>query len=504
MSSDARPGRRQAALRVLLWLLGIGLALAATARLAAISAQQLDAPFDLSFETPSLRPIELLQEGRDPYDAAVYAAPPFWISPYMPLYSQLVAALPADPGNPFVTGRIVSLGCMLLAAASLFVVGGRALPLSLLAFAAFFLIRPSAAVSTYLKCDALALLCSVVTLLAVQRGARDAASSRRRLWIVLGALAGTAAFLSKQSFVAASLAAGLWLLLVDRRGALLFAGLHALFVAAALAWLWSDGFVFSVFLSLQNAMSFEQFTGWWAIMAGQPVLMLLVAWSLGAAAVAFTRPRRSGVLRAPFALYGLTATLVLCATLGKEGSWLNYFLEPALACLLALVEAGRHAAPRVLPASAIAALLLLAASVYELVWEPDSGDVPVRFATAETRAHREQQLGLVADAIESLGVPDPLILNLYDTTLSYPLPGTICASDTYHYFLLYESGRLSTGPVVAAIAAHQFDGVLFKAELLDAPAPSSPMGAIHRALQQNYRVGLALGPMDYLVPKADR
>jgi hypothetical protein len=505
VSGDARPAR------ALLWLLGGALAAAALVRLAEVSAVQLDAPVDLYYETPNLRTLQLVQAGRDPYDPAVYAAPPYWLSPYTPLYAQLVAAFPADPGNPFHTGRVVSLCSFVLAAASLLVVGGRAVPPALLALAAFLLVRPSAAMAAYLKGDSLGLLFSVVTVLAVQRAARGAGGARGLGWLVLGALAGAAAFLTKQSLVAAAAAGLAWLLLVDRRRALLFAGLYALFVAAPLAWMWSDGFRFCVFESLRNELGFWRITGWWAIMASQPVFMLLVAWSAVAGVIGCMRPRRSGWLRAPFALYALTSTAVLFATLGKAGSWVDYFLEPALAALLALVEAGRHgwsgagrlAAPRVLPAATVAAVLLLGTGVVELGWEPGA-DVPVRFVTPASRAHREQLLAVVADAIRSRGVPDPLILNLFDTMLSYPLPGTICRSDTYHYSLLYDSGRLEVGPVVSAIAAHTFDGVFVTADLLETPAPSTPMGAIQRALQRDYRIGVSFGQMDYLVPKGPR
>ena len=92
------------------------LTLALAARIGSVAADQFSAPWDLVFETPNLGTIKLIQGGKNPYDPEIYAAPPFIITLYTPLYHYLVAALPEHSGNPFFTGRLVSMLSLLAAA----------------------------------------------------------------------------------------------------------------------------------------------------------------------------------------------------------------------------------------------------------------------------------------------------------------------------------------------------------------------------------------------------
>jgi hypothetical protein len=493
--------------RRLLWWLALGVAAAAAVRLVDVVDTQLAAPFDVHWETPTLRTAELLAAGRDPYSPEVYAAPPFWLTPYTPLYPALIAVLPGDAANPFRTGRLISLLCLLLSAGAFFVVARRAgVPLALLATGAFFLVRATVSGAAHLKSDPMALALSAGVLLLAARAGRASRPGARSAWLLAAAAAGAAAFFAKQNFVAAPAAVLLWLLLVDRRRAVLFAGLQVLCVALPLALLWSDGFSFSVFRALRNPISSAHFALQWRHMLVQPAFVAVGGWCLAALALCIVRRRVAPFLRSPFALYALCATAVLLLTVGKLGSSLNYFTEPVLACLLALVDAGRArlasrevgASAGAVPMPVLAGTLLVAAAALELGLEP--GDRPARFVTRDVVAERSAQLQGVGDAIRALGRDDPLLLNLYDTRMSFPLPGTVCVNDPLLYYLLYEAGSLSTDVVVAELRARRFDGVLSHPGILTSPAPP-PMRALHAALVEHYRPGLDFGIMEVLVPK---
>jgi hypothetical protein len=92
------------------------IALAFLVRLSTVTARQLWFPYDLVFESPNPTSIELVRAGENPYDPAIYAAPPFLLTMYTPLYHYLVAA---HPENPFLTGRWVACISMLTAACAL-------------------------------------------------------------------------------------------------------------------------------------------------------------------------------------------------------------------------------------------------------------------------------------------------------------------------------------------------------------------------------------------------
>src|SRR6185436_19396618 len=86
----------------------------AGARFAVVVAGQLAWPLDLEFETLQLRTVRVIESGRNLYGAETYADLPFVFSVYTPLYHLLVAALPEVAGRPFLVGRLVALGAMLL------------------------------------------------------------------------------------------------------------------------------------------------------------------------------------------------------------------------------------------------------------------------------------------------------------------------------------------------------------------------------------------------------
>ncbi|MHC5212337.1 MAG: hypothetical protein ACYTG2_16605 [Planctomycetota bacterium] len=480
------------------------MAVLALARAAEVSAVQLEAPFDLSFETPSLRTIELLQQGRDVYDPAVYEQPPYWITAYTPLYHLIVASLPSDGENPFWPGRLVSLACMLLAACTLLVAAGRSWSWGLLTFGAFLLVRPVVNTAAYLKNDSLALLCSALAVLAVARSA-----SRPRLVLAAAALCALAVF-AKQSFVAAAVACFLHLAFTDRRRALVFGVTTVALTGLLVASVWSPGFLFSVLEGPRTPMFWGQFSTQWIGMLQQPVFV--VALVLGGIGLATQVRRRDGrgLVDTPYPAYALASTAVLLGTLAKFGSSKNYFIEPAFACLLFLAAWGgrRLAARRAARPDAhgptgswrvsLAGVVLGAGAFAELaVASPDV----VAYTTRDGSRRTEATLRSIADTMRSHGPPEPRLLNLYATKFSYPVPGEILVSDPFTYLVLWESGRLETDPILDELRRGGFDGVVLHRDL-DAAALPEPVASLVRTVEAHYRVVLERGPLVYLVPDA--
>ena len=482
------------AARVCLWiaaLLVVGLALA---RLAQVSGEQLGAEFDILYETPNLRTIELIQQGRNVYDPGVYAAPPFWITLYTPLYHHVVALLPSDPGNPYFTGRLVGLVCMLLAAAGL-LLAGRALPAAaLLAFGAFFLVRPVTQNAALLKNDTLGLALSVAAVLVIER------SDRGRPWMALSALACLLSLACKQSFVAAPVACSLWLALRDWRRGLRFAAATGVLIAVAISAArvaWGPGFFFSTVEALRNPVSWQQFREQWAPMMQQPVFLAILAVFASGFFALLWRDRLEVLRGSPYALYALASLAVLLGTVGKTGSNTNYFLEPVLACLLWMAASARAGAAR--PGGAVrlavAAVVLAGAGVAEV----RIAEAP-EFALAghEAKGRFHDALEDLAGRIRAQGTPRPVILNLVYAGLAHPLPGEIQVSDPFLYFLLWNAGKLGTDPVTDLLRQRQYDGVLVPPGLRPIPGPI-PHEAMYRALFGGYRPVARFPAFDYCI-----
>jgi hypothetical protein len=108
----------------ILWLAAFALAAAALARLVPVVGAHLAAPFDLISEGPHLCTVQAITSGYDIYDPRSFLDLPFFMTPYAPLYHLIVAELPQRAGNPFFTGRVVTMLFMVAAATSLLVAAG--------------------------------------------------------------------------------------------------------------------------------------------------------------------------------------------------------------------------------------------------------------------------------------------------------------------------------------------------------------------------------------------
>ena len=104
-------------------VVGTALTLGSLARVAVVARDQLPAPFDLTYETPNLATILSITEGKNIYSSEVYETGNFVFTMYTPAFHYLIAALPASTANPFLTGRLVAMTFMVLAASLVFMPG---------------------------------------------------------------------------------------------------------------------------------------------------------------------------------------------------------------------------------------------------------------------------------------------------------------------------------------------------------------------------------------------
>ena len=450
-------------------VLAAAVAALALLRLGGVVADQLAWPWDIGTETSQLCSIRVLERGQPLYDPSTYAADPFVLTMYTPLYPALVAAAPAAPGRPFLPGRLVAMGAMLAATGAVIAVGrrrGRLGP-AVLAFGWFFLLWPALVHTAYLRCDSLALALSAWAVVCVGRGGARAT--------VLGAVLAAAAVAAKQSYVAAALAAFAWLLLVDRRRAGLFAAVcGGLLAAGALAatLAWGQGFWFSTVV----APSVGAFTGLPSAVVDavrQPAFVLLVALSLWADTLVLRRDGAAALRRSPFGLYALATMAVLLLTVFKAGANELYLLEFVLAHLLWLVSLNGRESPIFGRAAAgVAAVLLALVAAVE---------VATPAAQWERRAHgagsledRRAYYEAARAGLAARGVTGGRVLALGAQQDALGIADDVCLNDAFLYSLLWSRGLLDPQALVDAIRRRAFDVVLLPGTLPLRPSEEAP------------------------------
>jgi len=459
----SRPGSR--AERAFL-VLAAAVVAAALLRLGGVVAGQLAWPYDIGTETAQLCSIRVLERGQPLYDPATYAADPFVLTMYTPLYHALVSWLPSAPGRPFLPGRLVAMGAMLAAAGTVFAVGrrrGRLAPAGL-ACGWFFLLWPALVHTAYLRSDSLALMLSAWAVVCVDRGGRRA--------LVLGAVLAALAVAAKQSYVAAALACGAWLAFTDRKGARIFAAVFAGLLAAgafAATLAWGRGFWFSVVV----APSVGAFSGLPSAVVdavGQPAFVLLVVLSLWADALVLRRDGAAALRRSPFGLYALASLAVLLLTVGKAGANELYLLEFVLAHLLWLVSLNGREAPIFGHALAAAALALVAAvevATPASRWES-------RAHGAGSREDRSAYYSAVRAGLAARGVTGGRILGLGAQQDALGVADDACLNDAFLYRMLWRRGLLDPQDLVDAVRRRAFDVVMLPGALPLPPPDSGP------------------------------
>ncbi len=250
--------------------------------------------------------------------------PPFVMSVYTPGYTLVLAALIAAGVPALATGRLLASLSTLGIAAVIAAAGVRRTGWVALAAAALFLVQPMLPFwQVVARPDATAGLLAIAAVVAL-----ESSTSRRRDLLAAAALAGS--FLTKQSFVAAPLAALLFLAQRDRKRAGVFAAALAVMCAGpvlALQLASHGRFLWDTVVGNANAFSWGRV---W-VLGGEfwshhllAAVLLLALFPAGWR----SRPRSLTALWAALAAIGDTLML------GKAGSDLNYLLEASAAIAL--------------------------------------------------------------------------------------------------------------------------------------------------------------------------
>lgn len=465
-----------------------------------------DALGPLALENPVIAAIMLLQRGFNLYAPAVNEDVPFYIQMYPPAYYYVVAALPEWPGAPYRVGRLVSGFFMIAAASTVFAVARRRehLPIAFVLVAFFLSVYPVANNTLLARQDPMALFFAAASMVALLVG------RHRRRAVILSATLAVIALASKQSYIAAPLAAMVYLGFTDRRGLRVYVSVlltlgAAFLVAAHLAW--GEGFWWSTIATLPADFRPEFYRWHTRRMASQATYLVFAALVLALVVRGRVDAHRRSTGAWPGdlpLLYLAMAGAVWAVSLPKDGSSLNYFFEPTLAGLLFCQDRlsrmdSRRLHYRWAPAIAIAFLLALGS---DLVRTP----VPPAFTRPVTEARNRQDLEAMVEELEALhavgrtSLPELVFVH---PTIRNGLPnlGLIpILSDDYLYSILMRDGRLDPGILTTAVVNRRFDVVVLPSEPPSRDMPG--MGEeFYDALGTHY-VEVLQGSHRYLVPRA--
>jgi hypothetical protein len=225
------------------------------------------------------------------------------------------------------------------------------------------------------------------------------------------------------------------------------------------------------------------------MLKGAPFVLvqLLTAWTLVRAA------RREGwslLRRSPYALYVLTSTLVLAATLGKAGSNTFYFFEPLLAELLWLVsELGTEPVRRLTRRGVGLTLGLLALAATREVATGHAYRAGQSLYRAPGLASDDRYPELRAE-LARRGLDALHVLRLGGPHHAFGQHDVVSINDMYLYNLQWQAQRLSVEPLEQAVAAGAYDLVLLPSTLAMPPPadPDQPVVGVLRAVESGYRL----------------
>lgn len=361
--------------------------------------------------------------------------PSFTAANYPPLYFIGVAF-----GDPFLTGRVLSIVATLSVAA--FVAmrarsAGRAI--SVVLAAGWLALVPVAIWGPAVKPDQLALALTVGAVLSVER---------RR--VALAAVLIVLAILAKPTAVIVAIALLLWIVRYDRPlvGRSLVAAVVALAAAAAavLPFGYADMWRHVV---TWNALSWS---------AEQAALVLFLGILILAAPVGGALIGRG--FRGPVAAYAL-AGLVIALLGGRDGATINYLLDLAAAASLALASAAPvlARAPQY-PAVALANLLVAVALLDPL------GVVPGRTATTGAWGDPSR----IASASAELAGDETVLAE--DSGLLIATGHQVAIDDLFLWSHLAARGTIDPQPLLDQVRSARFTAVVSEVELsrlADAP-----------------------------------
>ena len=283
----------------------------------------------------------LAREGAE-YAPAV--APAFVAANYTPLYFHL-----AGLGDPFVSGRALSIACTLLVALAIGWRARRAGPVVAVALGAGWLaLAPVAIWGPALKPDLLALALTVAGVLLL-----DARPRRREELAGLAGVVIALAFFAKPTAALPALALGAWLLLARRPGSAAWYATAGIVTGAIGVMLTPGGLP-----ALRRHVFEHNALPWSAEQAA-----LLAALALIVIGVPFLLALVLRVVRGAAGAY-LVGGLGILLLGGRDGATINYLLDLSAASMLALAGAApalsaRSAAPALIAAQLVAGLVLL-------------------------------------------------------------------------------------------------------------------------------------------------
>lgn len=472
-------------------------------RLVPVCRDQLAAPFDLISEGPHMCTVKAIRSGFDIYARKSFLDLPFFMTPYMPLYHVLVAALPQDPTNPFFTGRVVAAVFMILAAATLLVVaahGHRAT--AVIAVAVFFLINAVTGNTAYLRSDSMALCWSVWAVVT-------AARARSRSTAVAAGVLCALAIAAKQSFLAAGLTCFLHFATRDRRDALAFliagGAVGATLGLAAWAY-WGSDFWFAVTIPLTDyPRAIESFYWHWHMMFAQPLFLFILAAAVVATATAVATDGWR-VFAQPFLPYVLVAWTLQTGVMTGIGAENHNLNEPVLATLLWIVVALQHDRPSFRMGWAWGAGLAALAFCTQLELRNPDASLYSYTNPAHTERYVRERAAAQA-ALRDLGFEHGRMLNLKNSQIPHDFAGEMVVNDVWMYVtVLWNSRPETVDRLVHAIETETFDTILVAPGVVSADHDygDTPWPRIIHAVFRHYAVAYRGGEVNLLTRRKPR
>jgi len=320
---------REAQTKRVNFLYGAGLCLFALAVLVSLIALFSRIVWPYPFETGegiSVYAAQHLEAGKDLYLSPERGALPIWM--YPPLHTALLSLITSD-ANPFLPGRIVSFVSLMAIAffvAMLVARLGGSWKVSVGAAACFLVLPESVGFGAAVRVDILA---AALSLGCITAGLFSGASIRG---LALAAALGCAAWMTKQTAVAAPLAIGVWLLAYNRKNALAFAGIYGFLMAACIGCMeLATGRIFLESIVKNAVRPFS-----WALLYDYirlyplsffPLHLIPIFGFVGMLLVLKKTAKKDSLVQ----IFGLCC-LVNLVWLGKEGSCPLYFFEFNAAC----------------------------------------------------------------------------------------------------------------------------------------------------------------------------
>ena len=493
-------------LRVAILAFLILVAFATTARFFRVAYYHLKAPHDICFESHNLASIKSIQAGANIYDKGFYGDWPFIITIYNPLFHYIVASLPQSNSNPFFVGRLISLISTILIAMLLFLpsdIKGN-LKYAIIFLISFFLMRLTVRYAAYLRSDTLGVFFSGAAIVLLDR------VYPKKVLLAAVAFLCFLAFLSKQSFIAASVTCCLFLIMKDKGAGIFFAtilaSIYTIFAVFATVY-WGEGYWFSAYVAVIKTPASALLTlSHWKHMLGDPILVLLCIVTLFSISYAIHRNQFQFLRDSPYPLYLLFSFLSCAFSGAKLGSSENGFLEVVLALLLWNVYfTGRWVKEirKGLLTNAILILFLFLAAMELVFANPNA----YSFADAKTIAFRENAYSITKREIEQLNPPNDHFVSLNCLVTLYKVQSGAYLNDPFNYWMMWTHGILDVAPFVKAIQMERFSLIL----IVDAEKnpygipsmPSFPPGSafdrIGHAISEHYSMRKR-GVFIYLAP----